>query len=48
MFPENTASRELRRRAGFREIGVRDRVGQHHGVWWDVVMIERRSSRIGA
>ncbi|WP_244180254.1 GNAT family N-acetyltransferase [Amycolatopsis pretoriensis] len=48
VFPENTASRELHRRAGFREIGVRERVGQHHGVWRDVVMIERRSSRVGS
>ncbi|WP_318307710.1 GNAT family N-acetyltransferase [Amycolatopsis solani] len=48
VFPENTASRELHRRAGFREIGIRERVGQHHGLWRDVVMIERRSSRAGA
>ena len=48
VFPENTASRELHRRAGFREIGVRERVGRHHGVWRDVVMIERRSSRVGS
>jgi L-amino acid N-acyltransferase YncA/2-polyprenyl-3-methyl-5-hydroxy-6-metoxy-1,4-benzoquinol methylase len=47
VFPENAASRELHRRAGFREIGVRERVGRHHGVWRDVVMIERRSTRIG-
>ncbi|WP_410673353.1 GNAT family N-acetyltransferase [Amycolatopsis sp. cmx-4-68] len=48
VFPENTASRELHRRAGFREIGVRERLGQHHGVWRDVVMIERRSLRVGS
>ncbi|MGW4529266.1 N-acetyltransferase family protein [Amycolatopsis sp. NPDC004378] len=47
VFPENTASRELHGRAGFREIGVRERVGRHHGVWRDVVMIERRSARVG-
>nr|WP_285484356.1 GNAT family N-acetyltransferase [Amycolatopsis sp. NBRC 101858] len=47
VFPENTASRELHRRAGFREIGIRERVGQHHGFWRDVVMIERRSTRVG-
>jgi L-amino acid N-acyltransferase YncA/2-polyprenyl-3-methyl-5-hydroxy-6-metoxy-1,4-benzoquinol methylase len=48
VFPENTASRELHRRAGFREIGVRERLGRHHGGWRDVVMIERRSPRVGA
>jgi len=47
VFPENTASRALHRRAGFREVGVRERLGRHHGVWRDVVMIERRSSRVG-
>jgi L-amino acid N-acyltransferase YncA/2-polyprenyl-3-methyl-5-hydroxy-6-metoxy-1,4-benzoquinol methylase len=47
VFPENTASRELHRRTGFREVGVRERVGRHHGVWRDVVMIERRSPRVG-
>ncbi|MEV6638647.1 GNAT family N-acetyltransferase [Amycolatopsis sp. NPDC051371] len=47
VFPENTASRELHRRAGFREVGVRERVGRHHGVWRDVVLIERRSTRVG-
>jgi L-amino acid N-acyltransferase YncA len=43
IFPENTASLALHRRAGFREIGIRERVGWHHGVWRDVVAVERRS-----
>jgi len=47
LFPENTASRALHRRAGFREIGIRERVGRHHDRWRDVVMIERRSTITG-
>lgn len=47
VFPENTASRELHRRAGFREIGTRHHVGQHHGRWRDVVALERRSLTVG-
>jgi phosphinothricin acetyltransferase len=43
IFPENTASLALHRRAGFRVVGTRERVGRHHGAWRDVVMIERRS-----
>ncbi|MEU1606885.1 GNAT family N-acetyltransferase [Micromonospora matsumotoense] len=43
IFPENAASLALHRRAGFRVIGVRERVGRHHGRWRDVVLLERRS-----
>ncbi|MBF8190251.1 N-acetyltransferase [Nonomuraea sp. K274] len=42
IFPENTASLALHTRAGFRTIGVRERIGRHHGSWRDVV-VERRS-----
>jgi L-amino acid N-acyltransferase YncA len=45
IFPENTASLALHQRAGFRVVGTRERIGQHHGVWRDVVLIERRRSR---
>ncbi|WP_405009817.1 GNAT family N-acetyltransferase [Kitasatospora sp. NBC_01539] len=47
VFPENTASLALHARAGFRVIGTRERVGRHHGVWRDVLLIERRSPAIG-
>jgi phosphinothricin acetyltransferase len=43
VFPENTASLALHERAGFRVVGIRRRLGQHHGRWRDVVFIERRS-----
>ncbi|MEU8184303.1 N-acetyltransferase family protein [Micromonospora sp. NPDC049044] len=46
IFPENTASLALHRRAGFRVIGVRERVGRHHDRWRDVVLLERRSPTI--
>jgi len=46
IFPENTASAALHRAAGFRTVGTRERIGQHHGRWRDVVFIERRSSLI--
>lgn len=47
VFPENAASLALHRAAGFREVGVRERVGRHHGVWRDVVLLERRSPVVG-
>lgn len=43
IFPENTASLALHKRAGFRLIGSRERIGRHHGAWRDVVLLERRS-----
>ncbi|MGY1435429.1 GNAT family N-acetyltransferase [Streptomyces reniochalinae] len=43
VFPENTASLALHERAGFRQVGRRERITQHHGVWRDTVLIERRS-----
>src|SRR5256714_3741798 len=43
IFPENTASLALHQAAGFRVVGTRQRIGQHHGRWRDVVLIERRS-----
>lgn len=46
IFPENTASLAVHRRAGFRVIGTRERIGRHRGVWRDVVLVERRSPAI--
>lgn len=47
IFPENTASLRLHERAGFRVVGVRERLGRHNGRWRDVVLLERRSSVVG-
>jgi L-amino acid N-acyltransferase YncA len=44
IFEENTASRILHRNCGFREVGYRERIGQLHGVWRNVILLERRSS----
>ncbi|MFI7355335.1 GNAT family N-acetyltransferase [Streptomyces avidinii] len=47
IFPENAASLAVHARAGFRVIGTRERIGRHHGAWRDVVLLERRSPRVG-
>ncbi|MFJ6699866.1 GNAT family N-acetyltransferase [Streptomyces sp. NPDC091272] len=46
IFPENSASLALHRRAGFRVIGTRERIGRHHGAWRDVMLLERRSPAV--
>jgi L-amino acid N-acyltransferase YncA len=43
VFPENEASLALLHRFGFRRVGIRERIGQLHGVWRDTVLVERRS-----
>jgi phosphinothricin acetyltransferase len=52
IFPENAASLAVHRSAGFREVGVRRRLGRMRsgplaGVWRDVVLLERRSPTVG-
>jgi L-amino acid N-acyltransferase YncA len=46
IFPENEGSIALHKRCGFRVVGTRDRIGKHHGVWRDVVLMERRSEEV--
>ena len=47
VFPENEASVRLHRACGFREVGVRERIGEAAGVWRDVILLERRSAVVG-
>ncbi|WP_258072762.1 GNAT family N-acetyltransferase [Rathayibacter sp. AY1C5] len=47
IFPENTASLALHDRAGFRRVGIRERIAQmtygpEAGRWRDTILIERR------
>jgi L-amino acid N-acyltransferase YncA len=52
IFPENSVSLALHRKHGFRVVGIRERLGRmeygpNHGRWRDVVLMERRSLRVG-
>jgi L-amino acid N-acyltransferase YncA/DNA-binding transcriptional ArsR family regulator len=42
VFPENRASIALHHSAGYRTLGVRERVAQQNGHWRDTVLLERR------
>ena len=45
---ENAPSLALHLRAGFRQIGVQERIGRDAGgTWRDVVLLERRSPTVG-
>ena len=47
IFPENEASVRLHERCGFRVIGHRERLGKLGDKWQDVLLLERRSTRVG-
>jgi len=45
---ENAASIAVQQRCGFRIVGRRERIAKLAGVWRDTVLLERRSSKVGA
>jgi phosphinothricin acetyltransferase len=47
IFPENGASVRVHELCGFRVVGRRDRIGQMNGQWRDVLLLERRSQKVG-
>ncbi len=48
VLAENAASLALHERAGFRRVGVQRSIGRDgQGRWRDVVLLERRSDRVG-
>ena len=46
VFPENEGSIRLHERVGFEVVGLRKRLGKLHGVWRDVLLLERRSETV--
>ena len=47
IFPENKSSIALHKKYGFREIGIREREGKMDNWWRDVLLMERRSHKVG-
>lgn len=47
VFPENVASVRLHKSCGFRQVGIRRRIGRLKGVWRDTMLLERRSRLTG-
>ena len=46
IFPENAGSVRLHEQVGFEIVGRRTRLGKLHGVWRDVLLLERRSPTV--
>ena len=44
IFTENRASLALHHSAGYRTIGIRERIAQRNGTWHDTVFLERRNN----
>ena len=47
IFPENAASIAVHKSCGFREVGIRHRIGKLGDTWRDVLLLERRSAAVG-
>lgn len=47
IFPENEASVTLHKGCGFREVGIREKIGKMNDHWRNVVLLERRSKIVG-
>ncbi|HXB09094.1 MAG TPA: GNAT family N-acetyltransferase [Puia sp.] len=47
IFPENIASLRLHEWAGFRQVGIREKIGKMGNRWRDTVLLERRSMNVG-
>ena len=46
ILTENRASIALHHQAGYRTVGIRERIAQVNGTWHDTVLIERRSDTV--
>lgn len=47
IFPENKGSLRIHEKAGFKVLGIRERIGKIDGRWRDTVLLERRSQVVG-
>ena len=47
IFPENIPSIKLHEKCGFRQVGVREKIGKMGDRWRDTVLLERRSQTVG-
>jgi L-amino acid N-acyltransferase YncA/DNA-binding transcriptional ArsR family regulator len=46
IFTENRAGIALHHQAGYRTVGIRERIAQRGGIWHDTVLVERRADTV--
>jgi len=46
VFRENTGSFKMHEKAGFRQVGYREKIGKINGIWRDTILLERRNQNI--
>lgn len=46
IFPQNTASIALHKKLGFRKIGFREKIAKKEGIWYNNILMEKRSKHI--
>lgn len=46
VFRENIGSIRMHEKAGFREVGYREKIGKMNGTWRDTILLERRNQNI--
>lgn len=47
IFAENSGSIALHKSCGFREVGLREKIGKFNSTWKDIILMERRSNIAG-
>lgn len=47
IFRENKASIQLHKKNELKVVGVREKIGKRNDIWFDNILLERRSSFIG-
>lgn len=46
IFPQNHASIHTHEKCGFKQVGIREKIAQNQGLWQDIALFERRSTRV--
>ena len=47
IFPENKASLKIHYNLGFRNVGIREKIGKMNDIWRDTILLEIRSKKVG-